>query len=161
MNFSELSADWHAHFDHLQSNNGRIRSDTSFHLSTTTTGGPGGPKFSITKEQLEYLSSMSFTWPQIAQILRVSRMTIYRRRKEFNLLMDPSASITDRELKSTVHTLRSEYPEIGETMVWGHLRSMGIQVTRERARNALSQSDPLNSALRWRGTLTKRKQSVI
>lgn len=88
---------------------------------------------------------MSFSWSQISQMLDVSRMTIYRRRVEYDLLVDPSASISDVDLKEKVLMLRSQHPDIGETMVWGQLRSMGIQVTCERVRFALRQSDPLNS----------------
>lgn len=39
--------------------------------------GLGRPRFHITKDQLEYLSSMGFKWKEIAALLGVSRMTIY------------------------------------------------------------------------------------
>lgn len=84
-------------------------------------------------------------------------MTIYRRRCEFNILLDPSRTISNDELESTIRALRHENPEVGESMAWGHLRAAGVQVTRERVRNALRQSDPLSSALRWRGNLTRRR----
>ena len=87
-------------------------------------------------------------------------MTIYRRRVEFGLLVEPTEPISSTDLLSTVHTMRSEFPEMGECMVWGQLQSMGIQVTRERVRNALREIDPLNTALRWRGGLAKRSDSV-
>lgn len=73
------------------------------------------------------------------------------------MLSDPSGFISNTELESRVHTLRSEFPEIGETMTWGYLRAAGLQVSRERVRTALRSSDPLSSALRWRGTLTRRR----
>lgn len=41
-------------------------------------GGPGTPHFKISKSQLEYLASLSFKWPEVAALLGVSRMTIYR-----------------------------------------------------------------------------------
>lgn len=153
----QIAADWQVHFDYLQMNSGRSQSNVSFKVRITRNGGPGRPKFSISREQLEYLSSMSFSWTHIAQILGVSRMTIYRRRVEYNLLVDPSTSFTEDELKAAVITLRRQYPEIGETMVCGHLRSLGVRVARERVRNALRNSDPLSSALRWKGTLTRRR----
>ena len=84
-------------------------------------------------------------------------MTLYRRRHEYDLLLDPSRSKSNVELESTILTLRNDHPEIGETMAWGHLRAAGIQVSHERVRNVLRRSDPLNSALRWRGTLTTRR----
>jgi len=38
----------------------------------------GRPRFNITKDQLEYLSSLGFKWTEVAALLGVSRMTIYR-----------------------------------------------------------------------------------
>ena len=58
---------------------------------------------------------------------------------------------------STVLSIRTEFPEMAETMVWGQLRSQGIKVTRERVRTTLHQIDPLNTALSWRGSLTRRR----
>ena len=40
--------------------------------------GSGRPRFNISKQQLEYLCSLSFKWNEIAILLGVSRMTIYR-----------------------------------------------------------------------------------
>ena len=42
------------------------------------TGRRGRPRFDVTKEQLEYLASLSFTWSVIAALLGVSRTTIFR-----------------------------------------------------------------------------------
>ena len=125
----EISVEWQAHFDQLQTNNSTtLPNDTSFQLSTSgPTGGPGRPRFNITKEQLQYLSSMSFSWSHIATLLGVSRMTVYRRRVEFGLLFDPEARISNDELISIVHSMRYEQPELGETLAWGRL-------SRDRAR---------------------------
>ena len=38
----------------------------------------GRPRFDISKEQLVYLLSLSFTWVEVAALLGVSRMTVYR-----------------------------------------------------------------------------------
>ena len=54
-------------------------------------------------------------------------MTIYA---EFGILIDPEAFISTSDLNSIVHTMRSE--QVGETIVRGHLRSLGYRVTRER-----------------------------
>ena len=40
--------------------------------------GRGRPRFEISQSQLEYLASLSFSWSEIASLLGVSRMTIYR-----------------------------------------------------------------------------------
>jgi len=41
-------------------------------------GGQGRPKFIIPKEQLEYLISLSFNYKEIAELLGVSRSTVFR-----------------------------------------------------------------------------------
>ena len=49
-------------------------------------------------------------------------------------------------------------PEIGQSMVIGRLHSMGFHsVQRERVRVAIRAVDPLNTALRAPGALTRRQ----
>ena len=36
------------------------------------------PRFEISKDQVVYLASLSFTWTEIAALLGVSRMTLFR-----------------------------------------------------------------------------------
>ena len=61
-------------------------------------GSRGRPPFIITKEQLVYMRSLSFSWSEISKLLGVSRMTIYRRRLEYNLIDEPSRSMSDKPL---------------------------------------------------------------
>ena len=51
-------------------------SSISYSAPTSTSVGPGRPKFQISRDQLQYLSSISFNWTQIAEMLGGSRMTI-------------------------------------------------------------------------------------
>ena len=50
----------------------------SYQASISPKAGLGSPKFLISKDQLEYLSSLGFRWKKIAIRLGVSRMTVYR-----------------------------------------------------------------------------------
>ena len=59
----------------------------------------------------------------------------------------PTGTITDR--------MQTELPALGQTMVWGRLRSMGFFVTRERVRHAIHDIDPIQTALRWRCELVR------
>ena len=118
----------------------------------------GRPRFDISQDQLEYLSSMSFTWTQIASMLGVSRMTIYRRRVEFGMNHDGiSSNITDKELAVILRQMCRENPALGERMVIGRLRSMRFKITRSRVRDYIRSSDPIQTALRWRGQLAPRQ----
>lgn len=149
----ELSRQWQAHIDRCV----RLSCTTSYSAPSIYTSRRGRPKFDITREQLEYLSSMSFTWVQIARILGVSHMTIYRRRVEFQMLHSVSGTLSDDELKLLLMSMRKEHPSMGQAMVWGRLRSMGFSVTREKVRQAIRHTDPLYTALRWRGDVIKRQ----
>ena len=47
-------------------------------LEQRLTGRCGHPHFDVSKEQLEYLALLSFTWTEIAALLGISRMAVYR-----------------------------------------------------------------------------------
>ena len=147
----ELHSQWSLQCDEFEAD----VVSTSYSAPLIHSSQPGRPRMLITPEQLCYLRSLSFSWVQISQILGVSYMTIYRRRNEFGITeMDRERQISDDELQNI---LQQEFPAMGQTMVWGHLRSMGYRITRERVRNAMRQNDPIHNALRWQGDLVQRR----
>ena len=119
--------------------------------------GHGRPRVQISKEQLEYLRSLSFSWTAIAGMLMVSWMTVYRRRVEHGLLIEPQSSITDQKLIRIGRHLSVQHPQVGQSFICGRLRSLGYRITRERVHQAIRICDPLNSALRWQGISTSRR----
>ena len=120
-------------------------------------GRRGRPPFGIRRSQLEYLHSLGFTWTEMATLLGVSRMTLYRRRQEFGMPSSSQQSISDRELQEHVRHIRSDSPYVGESMILGRLRALNVHVSRERVRHAVREVDPLNTALRWGGHLSSRR----
>ena len=120
-------------------------------------GGRGRPHFLISEDQLHYLRSMNFTWSEIAALLGVSRMTVYRRRLECGMVNEPANDLTNQELCDLLQRMRANSPYLGETMVWGRLRSLGYQVTRDRVRQAIRATDPLSVALRSLPAVTSRR----
>ena len=147
-----LCVQWEAYLDQGQFN----VASTSYTAPVIHRSVIGRPRLLITQHQLEYLRSMFFSWVQISEILGVSSMTIYRRRQEYGLLNTPTEILSDAELCIIVRSMQAEFPGLGQTMVWGRLRSMGFRVTRERVRSAVYQNDPIQTALRWRGELVRR-----
>jgi len=79
------------------------------------------------------------------------------RQNEFGMTDSDGRSISDDELLVVLRHLRSDTPSMGQTVVWGRLRSMGFRCTRERVRRAMRENDPLHTALRWRGQLVQRQ----
>jgi hypothetical protein len=122
--------------------------------------GPGRPRLQVTQEQLYHLRSLSFSWTGISRILGISRMTLHRRRVEYGMSTEPIRSITDDQLMALVHQLRHELPEVGQSILRGRVRAMGLQVARSRLREAIRMSDPLNTALRWPSLTNRRPYSV-
>ena len=59
---------------------------TAYQSERIQSGRRGRPRFHVTANQLSYLTSLSFTWIQIATMLGISRMTLYRRRVEFGMV---------------------------------------------------------------------------
>ena len=123
--------------------------------------GHGRPRVQISKEQLEYLCSLSFSWAAIAGMLMVSWMTVYRRRVEHGLLIEPQSSITDQKLIRIGRHLSVQHPQVGQSFICGRLRSLGYRITRERVHQAIRICDPLNSALRWQGISTSQRPYSI
>ena len=62
---------------------------------------------------------MHFTWCQIAEILGVSRSTLYRRIEE-GLSRDLTyTNITDAELDLQIEAIKKLHPNDGETLMMG------------------------------------------
>ena len=78
---------WERYVDEL------LRGDhaNSYRAAGIRTGRRGRPPFSITREQLEYLQSMSFTWSEIGSILGVSRKKLQLVQTAANAICDAMA----------------------------------------------------------------------
>ena len=126
---------------------------TSYRAGVDHSNRRGRPRFVISQEQLLYLRSLSFTWIEIATLLGVSQMTLYRRREEYGMVEDPRLVPSDAELAQLVRDIRQQLPYCGEVMFMGRLRSMGFFVTRSHLRQAIQEVDPISTALRWGGNI--------
>lgn len=143
---------WQTYIDSLDS------STNGYHVPREARNGCGRPQLIITQDQLEYLRSLSFSWSEIARLLGVSRMTIYRRRQYYNIQEnDVRRTMNNDELIQFLRQVRIQMPNGGACVVIGQLRSLGYHVCRQRVREAIRQTDPINTPLRWRGILTTRR----
>ena len=158
LHISEMYGLWSAYLNNIDTQN----PDYHYRAAIEPSGGERGrPRFRISRDQLVYLRSLSFTWTKIASILNVSRMTVYRRR-EYDMLVEPSRSMTEGDLHHFVEQLRTHLPDVGESLVIGRLRPQGYMyiISREHVRQSIRSSDPLNTALRWHGVAVRRPNSV-
>jgi hypothetical protein len=122
-------------------------------VSTVRTGRPGRPRHEFNKNLLENFLQISKK-STIAKKTKVSARTVCRRALELQLespgqpvfvnVEAPEGtlirvhqgrtqpSISDAELDAAVERVRQVFPEHGRQLLWGQLRSMGINVTRDR-----------------------------
>lgn len=112
-----ISIEWQKYLDDYRVREVRSAYSTSI-MSSVGDRERGRPKFDITQEQLEYLSSMSFNWSQVARLLGVSRTTVYRRRIELGRL---ASNVTDDQLREIIRDIRRNYPSLGESLARGML----------------------------------------
>ena len=119
---------------------------------------PGRPSINIPPEVLEDLRGIGFTWVKIARVFRVSRWTIMRRVRLFDLEhLSRFSTITDEEIDGIIRDFISRHGSTtGEPYLRGYLRAMGYTVQRRRIRESLNRVDPRNTALRW-GALVSRR----
>lgn len=124
------------------------------------TGLVGRPKVLVNVDLVELLKSANFTWQEIADALQVSRTTLWRRLKELNISTGRFSDICDLDLDYHVQSLCREYSNCGQIMMQSLLRQQGINVQRYRLRESMRRLDPIETALRWRQAVNRRRYSV-
>ena len=125
-------------------------------------GETGRPKYNINEDTLEELISLDLPVPCIAKMLGVSRSTLFRRMKEFQLSARNFSNITDEQLDNVVQAIKTEMPTAGYRMVRGRLRSMNINVQWRRVAATMHRVDSLGilSRLSGLGCIIRRTYSV-
>jgi hypothetical protein len=132
--------------------------ELSYNTPLISSGARGRPQFEITKNQLLCLRSLNFNWTEMAKLLGVSRMTLYRRRIEYDLVVPGQSEIlSDNDLITIIQQIRRDAPYSAVQMMWGSLRERGVRVARDKLREILRSMDPLGSARRWPPAMIKRR----
>lgn len=111
----------------------------------------------VSIEEIELLRSMRFTWTKIAELLGISRSTLYRRLEEEGISQDMYYTpISDRDLDQQLIAIKLVYPNDGEILLNGHLLGRKIIVPRSRLRASIHRVDPENTAIRRSITVRRR-----
>ena len=97
---------------------------------------------------------------QCAEALLVSRTTLWRRCQELGLSVNSYSTISNSELDAAVQRLTESFPRSGYIMIWGHLRGMGVHVTRRRVRETLLRVSASSVQLRRTTTVRRREYNV-
>lgn len=93
-------------------------------VSRSTSSRQGRPKAVIDRERVEFLRSLQFNWADISNIIGVSKKTLQRRAREWNI---PAYSvISDSDLDALLIRHLQNFPTAGEAMLRGYLTSLNI-----------------------------------
>ena len=104
------------------------------------------------------MRSLRFSWTKIAEIVGVSRRTLYRRLDEWQLPQHTHYSaISNSDLDSLVSAVRSQNPTSGEVLLMSQL---GVRVQRSILRASLHRINPSVIEMRRRHTVRRRVYSV-
>ena len=122
---------------------------------------PGRPLLEVSIEEVECLRSLHFSWTKIAEIMGISRSTLYRRLDQEGIDQSESYStVRDRELDEIIVRIKIGHPNDGEKLIIGHLRKMGYIIQRSRIRASISRVDPVGIALRRTRVINRRIYQV-
>ena len=106
------------------------------------------------------LKSLNYSWTRIAEMLGVSRHTLYRRLQEFNIDTSKFTDISEPELDQVVKQVRTEHPNTGEVMLQGILIHRNIKVPREKLCSAIHRVDHINIVSRQSSVVNRRVYSA-
>lgn len=90
----------------------------------------------------------------------VSRTTLWHRLRSANILISSYTDISDSDLDSVMSLLITEYPQNGIVMMWGHLKSINIFVTRQKVADSLTRVAPELVRARQSHALSHRVYTV-
>ena len=109
----------------------------------------GRPSFLITKSQMEMYLLNNFSVPKISKLICVSKATVKRRLKQFELSVQQTYSnIGKQVLDNIIAELISKHPNCGYRRMIGFLLSKSIKISEKRVRESMHRVDPEGVLLR-------------
>lgn len=122
----------------------------------------GRPRYHLSKDTLVSLREMGLSWSRIASIYSISKWTVLRRAREYEILgINRFNQIRDDDLMEIIGSyLNTQSRLVGFSLVYGYLESIGVHVQQSRVRNILQQFDPTFSQMRWAAVIHRRTYNV-
>ena len=106
------------------------------------------------------LRELKYTWKQIASALMIGRTTLWRRLREMGI-NSTYTELTGVELHEMMHSLVRRIPNNGVVMMWGHLCSLNIFVSRHKVHDSLTRVSGSLIEARQSTTVQHRVYSVL
>ena len=140
--------------------NSYFETTRNFVTVETTGNALGRPRFVIPREQLVYMLDYGISLSDIAHALGVSKSTVKRRLRDYNITVRYQDVLTDGALDELVREVQAEFPNAGYRRVYSQLKARSVNVTQSRVREAMHRTDPEGVGLRWLSITPRTVYSV-
>ena len=115
----------------------------------------------ISIEGVEYFRFLQFSWTKIAELIGISRSTLYWRLEQEGIDQTLSySSISDRDFDETIESIKHSHLYDGERLIIGHLRQRGIVVQRYKIRALRHRVDPIGTAVQRSRAISRHVYQV-
>lgn len=111
-------------------------------------------------EEILELRKLHFKWTKIAEILGISRSTLYRRFEQAGISPVDHTPLLDQEIDEIICSIKRNHPNDGEVLLQGRLLDMGIRITRQALRVSIHRVDHESVVDRRRHVVRRRVYSV-
>lgn len=156
------------HFERIYSLNNFERESNELNssedeLNAMSYEGPGRPKFSAGREEIEALKTGGgFSWSEIARTFGISERTLRRRRHELGMNVEGRefSNLSDHDVDNIVRDIVGTTPGAGLRLVQGGFRERGIIIQRHRIIHSMHRVDPVLSTLRSARKIVRRTYNV-
>ena len=127
---------------------------------STGTNSKGRPKLEVDLTEISELISIGFTKTQIAEMLGISRKTLYNKTIGQQSVAPKYTHINDSQLDTEVSSIKESHPNDREILIAGHLLHKGIRVPRAQLRRSIHRVDPEGVAKRRSSAVKRRLYQV-
>ena len=91
----------------------------------------GRPPVAVDQDNIKYLMFLKISRTKIAEILGISRGTLYNKISQFprqdQIHFKTYTDISDRDLDDKIKSIKQVHPNDGEVMMTGQLPSLGVR----------------------------------
>lgn len=106
------------------------------------------------------LLDLGYSLAEVSRRLDINRSTIYRTFRRNGLERARFTDIVEADLETMVNSIKSNHPNIGESILMGHLRARSLTVSRSRLRALLHRTDRAGIAQRRSSAIVRREYLV-
>ena len=97
---------------------------------------------------------------EIAKAMMISRVTLWQRLCEEGIALSTYSEMADDELDDIVRDIKRNHPFSGFSLLYGAIKSRGINIQQHRLRDSIRRVDPVRTNARLTQVVQRRQYNV-